>query len=121
MPSPIPGMDPYLESPSLWPDVHHGFIGELRAALNVALRPRYVCRVGLRVYLCDEDDPGRSPLVPGTIKRSRNWPQRDRRPGHIDRRPPWRAVAVARRLTWRPGQDEDDHPPPSHGRVRPAA
>ncbi|MFN0055331.1 MAG: DUF4058 family protein [Planctomycetales bacterium] len=23
MPSPFPGMDPYLEDPGLWPDVHH--------------------------------------------------------------------------------------------------
>ncbi len=26
MPSPFPGMDPYLEPPHLWPDVHHALI-----------------------------------------------------------------------------------------------
>lgn len=53
MPSPFPGMDPYLESPTLWPDVHHGLISESQAALNPNLRPRYVARVELRVYVSD--------------------------------------------------------------------
>ena len=26
MPSPFPGMDPYLEHPALWPSVHQGLI-----------------------------------------------------------------------------------------------
>src|SRR5947209_6772601 len=64
MPSPFPGMDPYLESPAIWPDVHHELISEIRAALNPNLRPRYVARVELRVYVSDDDDPGRAALVP---------------------------------------------------------
>src|SRR5262249_37762320 len=64
MPSPFPGMDPYLEAPWIWPDVHHELISEIRAALNPALRPRYVARVELRVYISDDDDPGREALVP---------------------------------------------------------
>ena len=64
MASPFPGMDPYLESPVIWPDVHHELISEVRAALNANLRPRYVARVELRVYISDDDDPGRQALVP---------------------------------------------------------
>src|SRR5947208_11979895 len=64
MPSPFPGMDPYLETPHLWPDVHHRLISEIQMALNPALRPRYVARVELRVYISDDDDPGREALVP---------------------------------------------------------
>src|SRR6516165_11249254 len=64
MPSPFPGMDPYLESPVIWPDVHHELISEIRAALNPSLVPRYVARVELRVYISDDDDPGRQALVP---------------------------------------------------------
>jgi hypothetical protein len=64
MPSPFPGMDPYLETPHLWPDVHHGLISQIQASLNPAVRPRYVVRVELRVYVSDDDDPGREVLVP---------------------------------------------------------
>ena len=64
MPSPFPGMDPYLEEPGLWPDVHHGLISELQAELNRLLRPRYFARVEERVYISDELDPGRSVIVP---------------------------------------------------------
>lgn len=59
MPSPFPGMDPYLENPELWPDVHSTLINEIRNALNPRLRPRYVARVEMRVYVSDEDDPAR--------------------------------------------------------------
>lgn len=59
MPSPFPGMDPYLERPSLWPDVHHELISETRAFLQGILRPKYYVRVEERVYLTDEDRPGR--------------------------------------------------------------
>jgi hypothetical protein len=73
MPSPFPGMDPYLESPALWPDVHHELISEVRAALNASLRPRYVARVELRVYISDGDDPGRLALVPDVrVEKGRN-------------------------------------------------
>ena len=64
MPSPFPGMDPYLETPDLWPDVHHELISQIRRALNPALRPRYVVRVELRVYVSDDDDPGGEVLIP---------------------------------------------------------
>jgi hypothetical protein len=57
-------MDPYLESPTIWPDVHHELISDIRAALNPNLRPRYVIRVELCVYISDDDDPGRQALVP---------------------------------------------------------
>jgi hypothetical protein len=64
MPSPFPGMDPYLENPELWPDVHAELISQMRAALNPALRPRYVARIELRVYISDQDDAGRDFLGP---------------------------------------------------------
>lgn len=64
MPSPFPGMDPYLEDPARWPDVHLALIAEIRTALNDQLRPRYFARVEERVYLSDEADPGRSVIVP---------------------------------------------------------
>jgi hypothetical protein len=29
MPSPFPGMDPYLEHPGMWPEVHHRLISAI--------------------------------------------------------------------------------------------
>jgi uncharacterized protein DUF4058 len=37
MPSPFPGMDPYLEAPDIWPDLHEALAGEMRAELNLLL------------------------------------------------------------------------------------
>jgi hypothetical protein len=64
MPSPFPGMDPYLEEPGLWPDVHHGLISQIQAQLNQRLRPKYHVRVEERVYISDENDPGREVIIP---------------------------------------------------------
>jgi len=41
MPSPFPGMDPYLEHPARWQDFHTSFVVELRRALSEVLDPRY--------------------------------------------------------------------------------
>ncbi|GIV99059.1 DUF4058 family protein [Roseiflexus sp.] len=41
MEPPFPGMDPYLEAPSLWPDVHHELITLFRDQLQAQLSPRY--------------------------------------------------------------------------------
>jgi hypothetical protein len=51
MPSPLPGMDPYLEEPRRWPDVHQSLITYVRDALQPAVRPRYFARMGERVYI----------------------------------------------------------------------
>ncbi|SIO59063.1 Protein of unknown function [Singulisphaera sp. GP187] len=64
MPSLFPGLDPYLEESRLWLDVHHGLISEIQATLNRQLRPKYHVRVEERVYISDENDPGRAGLIP---------------------------------------------------------
>ena len=46
MPSPFPGMDPYLEEPRRWPDVHQRLITYLTDALQPAIRPRHHVRHG---------------------------------------------------------------------------
>ncbi|MBP0012464.1 MAG: DUF4058 family protein [Roseofilum sp. SBFL] len=50
MPSPFPGMNPYLEHPELWPGVHHWLIIELARFLSPQLRPQYRVAVEVRVY-----------------------------------------------------------------------
>lgn len=64
MPSPFPGMDPFLEDPPTWPNFHAAMIGEIQAALNRTLRPKYAARIEERVYISDEDDPGRQLIAP---------------------------------------------------------
>lgn len=49
MPSPFPGMDPYVEHPEIWRDFHSDLAAEMRAALNRVLQPRYVARLVPRV------------------------------------------------------------------------
>ncbi|MCA9049831.1 MAG: DUF4058 family protein [Planctomycetaceae bacterium] len=64
MHSPFPGMDPYLEAPAHWPDVHHELLSVARELLNRRLRPHYHVRVEERVYISDENDPGRKAIIP---------------------------------------------------------
>src|SRR4051794_19163604 len=45
MPSPFPGMDPYLEHPGWWPDFHQTFITYCRDALWDQVPDRYDVRV----------------------------------------------------------------------------
>ncbi len=68
MPSPFPGMDPYLEDPINWPDVHHGLIDTIRAHLAVIAGPRFYVRIEERVYITDPaDDPGYPALIPDVV------------------------------------------------------
>lgn len=50
MPSPFPGMNPYLEHPEIWPGVHHWLIVELARSLSPQLRPKYRVAVEVRMY-----------------------------------------------------------------------
>src|SRR4051812_17158785 len=55
MPSPFPGMDPYLEAPEVWPDFHATFCSVVRAELNKLLPPRYVARIDRYVWIHEPD------------------------------------------------------------------
>jgi hypothetical protein len=56
--SPFPGMDPYLEAPGLWPDVHSSLIGIFREQLTPLLAPKYVAELDTQIVI-DQivDDP----------------------------------------------------------------
>jgi hypothetical protein len=56
-------MDPYLEYPGLWPDVHHNMISDCQGLLSAQLRPKYVVRVEERTYIADESDAAFSPQL----------------------------------------------------------
>jgi len=51
MPTPFPGMDPYLEHPGLWEDVHTRLIVAIADALGPQVRPHYRVAVERRTYL----------------------------------------------------------------------
>src|SRR5919197_4772217 len=60
MPSPFPGMDPYLEAPDIWPDLHEALAGEMRAELNLRLPQPYYARLEVRPEVGIVDDVGTS-------------------------------------------------------------
>lgn len=53
MPSPFPGMDPWLEDPRLWPDFHNRLIAALGRVLGPVVRPRYFVALEERLYTGD--------------------------------------------------------------------
>src|SRR5690349_23117090 len=54
MPSPFPGMDPYLEDESLWPSFHHQLVACLYQTLLPGLVDRYRARVVQRHYVIEQ-------------------------------------------------------------------
>ncbi|MBX9626854.1 MAG: DUF4058 family protein [Gemmataceae bacterium] len=72
MPSPFPGMNPYLERRPIWREFHQNFLTAARAALVTQVRPRYVVRLEPTLYIREPADDGRREigesdlgLVPG--------------------------------------------------------
>jgi hypothetical protein len=49
-------MDPYLEHPSLWPDVHNRLIAAVADDLSERVAPRYYVGLERRTYLLKADD-----------------------------------------------------------------
>ena len=63
MPSPFPGVDPYIEAQGRWQDFHHGLLAYFRDSLNGFLPDAYVALVEESMRLVRE--PG------GTVARPR--------------------------------------------------
>jgi hypothetical protein len=55
MPSPFPGMDPFIES-QMWEDFHTDFITVLRQMLVSKVRPQYTVNVERYVYVTRDED-----------------------------------------------------------------
>ncbi len=60
MPTPFPGMDPYLEHPVLWESVHARLITAIANQMQPRLDPRYVASIEERVYI----EEGASKRIP---------------------------------------------------------
>jgi hypothetical protein len=59
MPSPFPGMNPYLEQESAWEDFHPRFITRSAEVLSAQVRPRYFAKIEERLYVHEPDVEGR--------------------------------------------------------------
>lgn len=56
MPSPFPGMNPYLERDDVWPDFHHRLISRIADALADQVDPRYLVKIEEQLYV--QESPG---------------------------------------------------------------
>jgi hypothetical protein len=57
MPSPFPGMDPFLERPEIWSDFHDSLIAYIREVLQPLLRPHYVALTQDRLFVVESHRP----------------------------------------------------------------
>lgn len=66
MPSPFPGMDPYIEACGLWEDFHKHLIEQIAWQLADVAPERYVVRTGVRSYLVLVESEGKNehPFLP---------------------------------------------------------
>ncbi len=70
MPSPFPGMNPWVEQDGLWPDFHVAFVPALRRQLARQVAPRYIVLLEEQIYIHElPPEPARSirpePALPG--------------------------------------------------------
>ena len=64
MPNPFPGMDPYIEARGRWPDFHHEFISQCRAAINARLPSDYVATINERLQTIELAEPTHRVALP---------------------------------------------------------
>ena len=57
MPSPFPGMNPWLEQDALWHDFHQSFLAGLRDAIANEVSPRYYVALEEHVYILEPPEP----------------------------------------------------------------
>lgn len=66
MPSPFPGMDPFIEACGLWEDFHPKLIGEIERALAAMVPERYFVSLAVRSYIAIAGPEGKDfhPFLP---------------------------------------------------------
>lgn len=63
MPSPFPGMNPYLEQPSVWEDFHSRFITYAGESLATQVRPNFLVKLEERVFIHEPSADERRKLL----------------------------------------------------------
>ncbi|AFZ07997.1 hypothetical protein Osc7112_3642 [Oscillatoria nigro-viridis PCC 7112] len=79
MPSPFPGMDPYLEHPDFWQETHNRLIIAIADTIMPLIRPKYEVAIDKRIYeITDLNESNDESLLVGipdvAIKRQSNNP-----------------------------------------------
>lgn len=64
MPSPFPGMDPYLEDPHIWPDFHNRLAEKTSEVLNRNLPNQYYAQLEVRSEVGIVDEPTSRVIIP---------------------------------------------------------
>ena len=59
MPSPFPGMNPYLEQEDVWQDFHQSFLPLARAALSEQVRPAFLVKIEEYLFIHELPDEER--------------------------------------------------------------
>ncbi len=62
MPSPFPGMNPYIEQPAVWQDFHDSFIPLVRELLTAQVQPRYYVKIEEHLFIHELPAHERFPL-----------------------------------------------------------
>ncbi len=63
MPSPFPGMNPYLEQPSVWEDFHSRFMTYAGESLAAQVRPNFFVKLEERVFIHEPSSDERRKLL----------------------------------------------------------
>lgn len=72
MPSPFPGMNPYLEQADVWHDFHQSFIPLIREILSAQVRPAYMVRVEEYLFIHELGELERDRIGRSDVSVTRN-------------------------------------------------
>jgi hypothetical protein len=75
MPSPFPGMDPYVEAQGLWESCHAALIACCTEVVNARLPQGYVARIATRIKVVTQEIPGSERIPEVLIGRETGAPR----------------------------------------------
>ena len=77
MPSPFPGMDPYIEASGEWGDFHTSLLAAIRGKLNALLPRRYRAKIDVFIFIHEPSRRRRRRLEPDVYVVDRAQPRHD--------------------------------------------
>lgn len=63
MPSPFPGMNPFIEQAAVWEDFHHSLMTEIRKSLISQVRPNFLVKLEQYVFIREPDSEERGKRI----------------------------------------------------------